>query len=95
MSCFSAYITINRGIPDVVILPEIWTNGFVWFFIGMSILFLPSLFLGKRPGSEFFDDNDVKTASYSKPPAMPQSVGATSSSSEGGGSVEIEEKPKE
>ena len=95
MSCFSAYITINRGIPDAVMLPEIWTNGFVWFFIGMSILFLPSLFLGKRPGSEFFDDNDVKTASYNKPPAMPQSVGGTSSSSEGGGSVEIEEKPKE
>jgi len=95
MSCFSAYITINRGIPDVVILPEIWTNGFVWFFIGMSILFLPSLFLGKPTSSEFFDDDDVKAASYNKPPALPQSVGATSSSSEGGGSVEIEEKPKE
>ena len=95
MSCFSAYITINRGIPDAVMLPEIWTNGFVWFFIGMSILFLPSLFLGKPTSSEFFDDNDVKTASYNKPPALPQSVGATSSSSEGGGSVEIEEKPKE
>jgi len=95
MSCFSAFITIIRGIPDAVMLIEIWANGFVWFFIGMSILYLPSLFLGKRPGSEFFDDNDVKTASYSKPPAMPQSVGATSSSSEGGGSVEIEEKPKE
>jgi|GEM_PF-1565155 len=95
MSCLSAFITIMRGIPDAVMLIEIWANGFVWFFIGMSILYLPSLFLGKRPGSEFFDDNDVKTASYSKPPAMPQSVGATSSSSEGGGSVEIEEKPKE
>ena len=96
MSCFSAYITINHGSsPDDMMLLEIWANGFVWFFIGMSILFLPSLFLGKRPRSEFFDDNDVKTASYNKPPAMPQSVGATSSSSEGGGSVEIEEKPKE
>ena len=95
MSCFSAFITIFRGSPDDMMLLEIWANGFVWFFIGMSILFLPSLFLGKRPGSEVFYDNDVKTASYSKPPAMPQSVGATSSSSEGGGSVEIEEKPKE
>ena len=95
MSCFSAYITIIRGIPDAVMLLEIWANGFVWFFIGMSILFLPSLFLGKPTSSEFFDDNDVKTASYNKPPALPQSVGATSSSSEGGGSVEIEEKPKE
>ncbi len=80
---------------EELMLVEIWTNGFVWFFIGMSILFLPSLFLGKPTSSEFFDDNDVKTASYNKPPALPQSVGATSSSSEGGGSVEIEEKPKE
>ena len=96
MSCFSRQvITMIRGFPECWMLVEIWANGFVWFFIGMSILFLPSLFLGKPTSSEFFDDDDVKTASYNKPPALPQSVGATSSSSEGGGSVEIEEKPKE
>ena len=95
---FQAVMTFLRAryYDDVeeLMLVEIWANGFVWFFIGMSILFLPSLFLGKPTSSEFFDDNDVKTASYNKPPALPQSVGATSSSSEGGGSVEIEEKPK-
>jgi hypothetical protein len=52
--------------PEDLMLIEIWASGFVWFFIGMSIFFLPSLFLGKPTGSEFFDDNDVKTASYNE-----------------------------
>ena len=51
---------------EELMLVEILANGFVWFFIGMSIFFLPSLFLGKPTGSEFFDDNDVKTASYNE-----------------------------
>ena len=50
---------------DLMLL-DIWASGSVWFFIGMSIFFLPSLFLGKPTGSEFFDDNDVKTASYNE-----------------------------
>jgi uncharacterized membrane protein len=51
---------------EELMLVEILANGFVWFFIGMSILFLPSLFLGKPTRSEFFDDNDVKIASYNE-----------------------------
>ena len=60
------FFRANCDDVDELMLVEIWANGFVWFFIGMSILFLPSLFLGKPTGSEFFDDNDVKTASYNE-----------------------------
>ncbi|MDG1357488.1 MAG: hypothetical protein P8P36_04775 [Akkermansiaceae bacterium] len=80
--------------PAGVMVGEICTSGLVYFFVGMSILKLPSLFLGKST-SWGFNDNDVKTASYNKPPELPQSPGAKGSSSEGGGSAEIEEKPKE
>ena len=52
--------------PQDLMLMEIWTSGLVLFFVGMSILQLPSLFLGKSTGSEFFDDDDVKTASYNE-----------------------------
>jgi len=52
--------------PQDLMLIEIWTSGLVLFFLGMSILQLPSLFLGKPTGSEFFDDDDVKTASYNE-----------------------------
>ena len=52
--------------PEDLMLVEIWTSGLVLFFLGMSVLQLPSLFLGKPTGSEFFDDDDVKTASYNE-----------------------------
>jgi len=28
-------------------LVEIWANGFTWFFLGLSLIQLPSLFLGE------------------------------------------------
>ena len=63
MTCFRAGYHDDR---ENLMLVEIWTPGLVLFFLGMSIIQLPSLFLDKRTGSQFFDDDDVKIASYNQ-----------------------------